>query len=100
MKIKILGQEVEVTKDNVWEIQDELNLSLTKIRKFTHNFAVCSRCDSTFGQFDEGSQWTKEGVLCPDCHKTYTIKEYDDGSVGVVNTVTGEDVGAGGMVWL
>lgn len=92
MKLKILGREVEVTKDNVWDIQDELNISLTKIRQFGNNFAVCSKCESTFDAQDERSQWTEDGVLCPTCHETYTIKYYGDGGVGVVYTESGRIV--------
>lgn len=100
MKLTILGQKVEVTKDNVWDIQDELNISLTKLRQFGNNFAVCSRCDSTFDAQDERSQWTEDGVLCPDCHESYSIKHYCDGGVGVINNETGKPLPLSEIGWL
>lgn len=100
MKVTVLGNEVEVTKENVNEIMSDLNQAYNKLYTFSSQFSECSRCNSIYDSNDENSQWTMDGRLCPDCHESYSIKHYCDGGVGVINNETGEPLPLSEIRWL
>lgn len=97
MKIKF---DTIVTEENEFDIIDSLTDIQTKIYEMVQHLAFCSRCEDSFNKNDKDSQWTEDGVLCPDCHEQFSIEYPADGGVLVIENKTGRHLDWTETRWL